>query len=74
MKWLSRAAEGGDIQAQYRLGLVYSSGDGAPRDAEKAHVWLRKAAEKGFGPALNALRSLERATQPGETGRKKAVP
>ncbi len=37
-------AEGGDAQAQYRMGLIYLQGQGALRDDSNAVDWLRKAA------------------------------
>ena len=40
------AAEAGDQDAQYHLGMSYAVGDnGAPRDGEKAFYWFTKAAE-----------------------------
>ena len=45
---LRTAAEGGDAQAQFRLGLLYKFGDnGLPKDEKQAMLWNRKAAEQG---------------------------
>lgn len=54
--WYRRAAEAGDAEAQYRLGMVLKSGktDGAD-GPEQAVGWLRKAAEQGHGKAKEAL-------------------
>jgi TPR repeat protein len=43
--WYQEASERGNIQAQYWLGLKYESGDGLPKDIDKALFWLRKAAD-----------------------------
>jgi TPR repeat protein len=44
---LQKKAEGGDADAQVRLGLAYRSGNGIAQDPEQALVWLRRAAEQG---------------------------
>jgi hypothetical protein len=38
--WYRRAAEQGDSQAQYSLGLLYEKGQGVPRDIVEAAKWL----------------------------------
>jgi TPR repeat protein len=60
---LSRAAEGGDPRAQYRLGLVHEHGrDGRPetKDDKKAAEWYSKAAAQGDPKAANNLGTLYR--------------
>lgn len=54
--WYRRAAEAGNAEAQYRLGMVLKSGktDGAD-GPEQAVGWLRKAAEQGHARAKEAL-------------------
>ena len=44
---LRQSAEEGNAEAQYSLGLMYSSGDGIPKDKAEAAMWYRKAAEQG---------------------------
>jgi TPR repeat protein len=39
VKWYSKAAEQGDANAQYNLGLMYNSGEGIPRDDAEAVKW-----------------------------------
>ena len=34
-------------EAQYKLGVRYAQGDGVPKDAGQAAIWLRRAAERG---------------------------
>ena len=38
-------------EAQYQLGVRYIQGDGVPKDAGQAAIWLRKAAERGHAEA-----------------------
>ncbi len=53
---LREAAEGGDPEACYRLGLVYQSGSGRlPKDDLSAALWFRRAAEAGHRGAMAAL-------------------
>jgi TPR repeat protein len=40
-------AEAGDASAQLKLGLMYDSGEGVPKDTAKANEWLQKAAAQG---------------------------
>ena len=44
---VQKAAEDGDIHAQYLTGRAYFQGKGVPRDYKEAGKWFRKAAEKG---------------------------
>jgi len=45
------AAQAGDAEAQYRLGVLYAEGKGvAPNDAEAA-LWFERAAEQGVAMA-----------------------
>lgn len=52
-------ADQGDVAAQYLLGLMYATGEGAPKDDAQVTAWYRKAAEQGhiaasFGLSLKA--------------------
>ncbi len=40
-------AENGDIDAQYKLGYIYETGDHVQSDIEKAFKWYKKAADHG---------------------------
>lgn len=53
--WRRRAAELGDVGAQFDLGLRYEHGWGAPRDREASRYWLRRAADGGSEEAQRAL-------------------
>jgi uncharacterized protein len=49
------AAEQGDAEAQYSLGLMYDNSKGVPKDDAQAAIWYRKAAEQGDANAQVAL-------------------
>ena len=46
-KWLHKAAEQGDADAQYILGLMYYEGKGVPQNFAETAKWFLKAAEQG---------------------------
>ena len=48
---LQTAAEQGDANAQFNLGLRYDDGDGVPENDRKAARWYRMAAEQGHAAA-----------------------
>ena len=48
---LTQAAEAGDTQAQFNLGVMYGDGLGVPQDDQQAASWFRKAAEAGHTKA-----------------------
>lgn len=55
-----KAAKKGDADAQCRIGLCYSKGDGIDKDDKKAVSWWRKAAEQGHAMSQQFLgRSYE---------------
>jgi len=45
--WLRKAAEQGNADAQYGLGVAYDKGHGVAQDSRQAANWFRKAAEQG---------------------------
>ena len=49
MTWYRLAAEQGDAQSQYFLGIIYSNGEGVPQDYAEAHMWLNLAASRSTG-------------------------
>lgn len=54
-RWLSKAAEGGDIEAEFQLALNYFEGIGTSPNNEMAMQWLRKAANAGHRKAQELL-------------------
>eukprot|EP00466_Bigelowiella_natans_P002924 jgi/Bigna1/130581/aug1.11_g5289 len=59
-KWLQLAAENGEAEGMYRLGLCYLRGEGVNggEDISEGRKWLFKASERGFEPATDHLRSM----------------
>lgn len=55
---ISRLAEEGDSVAQYKLGEMLVSGEGAEKDVSKGEAWLIKSAQQGETDAINELASL----------------
>lgn len=55
LRWLRPAAEQGDAEAQYSLGVMYDTGLGITQDLAEAARWYRPAAEQGYAPAQNNL-------------------
>lgn len=53
--WYEKAAKQGDMLAEYALGEVYFTGNGAARDFPKAKAWFLKAARQGHGPSALRL-------------------
>ena len=52
---LRQAAEAGDADAQYNLGVRYVNGEGTPQDFGEAYRWYQLAAEQGHAMAQAAL-------------------
>ena len=52
VRWYRLAAEQGDANAQYNLGVRYGAGEGVPPDDAEAVRWFRLAAEQGDATAL----------------------
>ncbi len=55
-----RKAEQGEVEAQYRLGRIYSEGAEAFTDDEKELYWYEKAAEQGHEDAVRTLRNTKK--------------
>ncbi len=50
-----RLAERGNVQAQYKLGLMYNNGEGVRQDFREAVMWFSRAAVQGYAPAQTSL-------------------
>jgi hypothetical protein len=57
VKWWRKAAEAGDVGAQFSMGSCYYHGQGVDRDVAQATEWFRKAAAQGNTGAAQALQS-----------------
>lgn len=55
VKWFRKAAENGYADAQNRLGVRYSKGEGVIQDEEEALIWFVKAAEQGHSKAQSNI-------------------
>ena len=50
--WYRKAADQGDADAQFNLGVMYDKGRGVLQSDKEAAVWDRKAADQGHAGAL----------------------
>ena len=55
VEWYTKAAEKGDMLAQYNLGICYEHGRGVTKNYNKAVEWYTKAAQQGYEGAENNL-------------------
>ena len=82
VKWLRKAADQGNANAQYDLGIAYFKGLGVPQDYPIAYMWLSLGAAGGnkdaakFRDALTAnmtpaqITEAERLTREWKPGQK----
>ncbi len=49
MRWYRLAAEQGNANAQYSLGVMYANGEGVKRDYVLAYMWANLAASQKTG-------------------------
>lgn len=55
LPWLTKAAERGDVRAQYGLATMLFAGNGVPASPDRARSWMRRAANGGLPAAREAL-------------------
>ena len=60
LKYLTKAAELGDMNANFQLGQIHGRGQGVKADEEKAVQYLEKAAIGGHPGARYVLGNIER--------------
>ncbi len=70
---LQEAANGGDAEAQYQLGLIFLYGNNVPKDAAKAAEWFSKASEQGYLPARREMGIMLASGEGVEPDMEKAV-
>ena len=56
--WAPLAADG-NVEAQYRLGILFNNGQGVPVDRVRAYYWWDKAQKNGSTAAASAIGNLE---------------
>ncbi len=61
VKWYLKAAEQGNVRAQFKLGLMYQNGEGVEKDLKSAAEWLMKAASQGNENARRNLAKIKGA-------------
>ncbi|MGS0759165.1 sel1 repeat family protein, partial [Roseateles sp. GG27B] len=54
VRWLRAAADWGNPQAMFLLSNAYTDGQGISVDLAQSRHWLEAAADRHFGPALQA--------------------
>jgi len=54
-QWFRKAAQQGDVYAQYNLAVMLLKGQGTPQDSEATFRWCRIAAEQGLAEAQARL-------------------
>ncbi len=47
MEWYTKAADQGNSNAQYNIGIMHYNGNGVPRDYTAAREWFLKSANQG---------------------------
>lgn len=57
--WFQMAAEQGDSNAQFNLGVMYELGNGVTQDINRAIRWYHLAAQQGHVEAMGVLRILQ---------------
>lgn len=60
-KELITKADAGDVEAQFRVGNIYDTGNGAPSSSENAKKYYLMAANQGYAEAQNSLGSIFQA-------------
>ena len=58
MIWSRRAAEQGNVDAEYNMGVLYANGWGVTRNPRAASVCFELAAKQGDEGAAQALRNI----------------
>jgi TPR repeat protein len=60
VKWYTQAAESGDAEAQYNLGLMIVIGEGTEKDLKKGIWWMEKSVKHGYKLAAHVLSIIYR--------------
>ena len=60
--WIRRAAEKGNAEAQFNLGLMHFYGHGVAKDMDEATKWWGRASEQGNVNAKKNLAILSRSS------------
>jgi len=66
MRWNRKAADQGNADAQFILGLIYGDGVGVTQDYVQAHLWNSLAAAQGQKDAVKFRDSLAKQMTPAQ--------
>jgi TPR repeat protein len=58
-KWLGKASDNDDAEAQFYLGELFEHGDGVPQDLEEAGRLYKLAAERGHEAGQTGARRID---------------
>ena len=64
VKWYRKAAEQGDSNAQYNLGVMYDNGEVVPENYVEAYKWANLAAATGHEAAQKSKNILAKKMTP----------
>ena len=57
-KWFRKAAENGDAESQFYLGLLFEHGDGVPQDLEEAARYYSLSGDQGYTEGQRGLQRI----------------
>ena len=60
VQWYTKAAESGDAEAQYNLGLMIVIGEGTEKDLKKGIRWMEQAVANGYELSAHVLSIIYR--------------
>ena len=58
VSWFRKAAAQGDAHGEYGLGQMYAKGEGVKQDFEQARLYIGRAAQKDYLPAVVLMREM----------------
>lgn len=73
MMWYLKAAEQGDTDSCYNVGIRYYNGRGVDKDYTQAYVWFSLAAQSGDEDALTMVKRCEEKMTADELSKAKAA-
>ena len=71
--WYEKAANQGDIEAQFNLGVYLTSGKGCDVDIVQAHMWFTLAARKGDSDSISNRDILVKRLNPEQVKQSKQL-
>jgi uncharacterized protein len=59
VKWWRLAADQGNAEAQYSLGVMYGTGNGVKQDDSESDKLLQLSAKQGYAPAKELMNKMK---------------